>query len=135
MHLFERLVSWRTEPLMNAVVPVTLEVIGVRLSRWVTTRGRPSDGASDGELWKPRLRWYPACRYAGLRDAVLEGAACAHMLGSAVREVATNTIAGARVITRSPRRRPCRDRLDLVREAVAENECQHRLEIAVVRTR
>jgi N-acetyltransferase len=82
---------------MVAVAPVTLEGFGVRLE----PLGHEHESglaaaASDGELWK---LWFtsvpePADTH-GYVDAALEGQRAGHMLAWAVRELATNTIAGS----------------------------------------
>jgi len=82
---------------MIAVAPVTLEGFGVRLE----PLGREhqsglATAASDGELWK---LWFtsvpePADTH-GYVDAALEGQRTGHMLAWAVRELATNTVAGS----------------------------------------
>jgi RimJ/RimL family protein N-acetyltransferase len=82
---------------MIAVAPVTLEGFGVRLEP-LGHEHEPglAAAASDGELWK---LWFtsvpePADTH-GYVDAALEGQRAGHMLAWAVRELATNTIAGS----------------------------------------
>jgi RimJ/RimL family protein N-acetyltransferase len=82
---------------MIAVAPVTLEGFGVRLEP-LGHEHEPglAAAASDGELWK---LWFtsvpePADTH-GYVDAALEGQRAGHMLAWAVREFATNTIAGS----------------------------------------
>lgn len=82
---------------MIAIAPVTLEGFGVRLEP-LGHEHEPglAAAASDGELWK---LWFtsvpePADTH-GYVDAALEGQRAGHMLAWAVRELATNTIAGS----------------------------------------
>ena len=82
---------------MIAVAPVTLEGHGVRLEPlgYEHQSGLVA-AAANGELWK---LWFtsvpePADTRAYI-DAALEGQRAGHMLPWAVRELATNTVAGS----------------------------------------
>jgi N-acetyltransferase len=82
---------------MGPVAPVTLQGHGVRLEPLSVEHedGLAAAGA-DGELWK---LWFTSVpEPAGTRgyiDAALEGQRAGHMLPWAVRDLATNTIAGS----------------------------------------
>lgn len=82
---------------MIAVAPVTLEGFGVRLEPLGHEHESGlATAASDGELWK---LWFtsvpePADTLSYV-DAALEGQRAGHMLAWAVRELATNTVAGS----------------------------------------
>ena len=100
---------------MIAVAPVTLEGFGVRLEP-LGHEHEPglAAAASDGELWK---LWFtsvpePADTH-GYVDAALEGQRAGHMLAWAVRELATNTIAGS---TRYHDIVPAIDRVEIGRQ-------------------
>ena len=82
---------------MVPVAPVTLEGHSVRLEPLsVDHEAGLAAAAADGELWK---LWYTSVpEPAGTRgyiDAALEGQQAGHMLPWAVRDLATNTIAGS----------------------------------------
>jgi RimJ/RimL family protein N-acetyltransferase len=82
---------------MVPVAPVTLEGHSVRLEPLsVDHEAGLAAAAADGQLWK---LWYtsvpePAAT-RGYIDAALEGQQAGHMLPWAVRDLATNTIAGS----------------------------------------
>ena len=82
---------------MVPVAPVTLEGHSVRLEPLsVDHEAGLAAAAADGQLWK---LWYTSVpEPAGTRgyiDAALEGQQAGHMLPWAVRDLATNTIAGS----------------------------------------
>ena len=82
---------------MGPVAPVTLEGHSVRLEPLsVEHEDGLAAAAADGELWK---LWFTSVpEPAGTRgyiDAALEGQRAGHMLPWAVRDLATNTIAGS----------------------------------------
>jgi RimJ/RimL family protein N-acetyltransferase len=82
---------------MIAVVPVTLEGFGVRLEPLGHEHASGlATAASDGELWNLWFTSVPepadALDYV---DVALEGQRAGHMLAWAVRELATNRIAGS----------------------------------------
>ena len=82
---------------MVPVTPVTLEGHSVRLEPMsVDHEAGLAAAAADGQLWK---LWYTSVpEPAGTRgyiDAALEGQQAGHMLPWAVRDLATNTIAGS----------------------------------------
>ena len=82
---------------MVSVAPVTLEGHSVRLEPLsVDHEAGLAAAAADGQLWK---LWYTSVpEPAGTRgyiDAALEGQQAGHMLPWAVRDLATNTIAGS----------------------------------------
>ena len=82
---------------MIAVAPVTLEGFGVRLEP-LGHEHEPglAAAASDGELWKLWFTSVPEpANTHGYVDAALEGQRAGHMLAWAVRELATNTVAGS----------------------------------------
>ncbi|HZA96160.1 MAG TPA: GNAT family protein [Burkholderiaceae bacterium] len=82
---------------MIAVAPVTLEGFGVRLEPLGHQHETGlATATTDGELWR---LWFtsvpePADTH-GYIDAALEGQRAGHMLAWAVRELATNTVAGS----------------------------------------
>lgn len=82
---------------MIALAPVTLEGYGVRLEP-LGHEHQPglASAAADGELW--RLWFTSVPEPANTRayvDAALEGQRAGHMLPWAVRELATDTVAGS----------------------------------------
>ena len=82
---------------MVPIAPVTLEGHSVRLEPLsVEHEAGLAAAAADGQLWK---LWYTSVpEPAGTRgyiDAALEGQQAGHMLPWAVRDLATNTIAGS----------------------------------------
>ena len=82
---------------MVPVAPVTLEGHSVRLEPLsVDHEAGLASAAADGQLWK---LWYTSVpEPAGTRgyiDGALEGQLAGHMLPWAVRDLATNTIAGS----------------------------------------
>jgi RimJ/RimL family protein N-acetyltransferase len=82
---------------MVPVAPVTLQGHSVRLEPLsVEHEAGLAAAAADGQLWK---LWYTSVpEPAGTRgyiDAALEGQRAGHMLPWAVRDLATNTIAGS----------------------------------------
>jgi N-acetyltransferase len=82
---------------MIAIAPVTLEGFGVRLEP-LGHEHEPglAAAASDGELWKLWFTSVPVpADTNGYVDAALEGQRAGHMLPWAVRELATNTVAGS----------------------------------------
>ena len=82
---------------MIAVAPVTLEGFGVRLEPLGHEHESGlATAASDGELWKLWFTSVPEpADTQGYVDAALEGQRAGHMLAWAVRELATNTVAGS----------------------------------------
>ncbi|HKO68246.1 MAG TPA: GNAT family protein [Burkholderiaceae bacterium] len=82
---------------MNAIAPVTLEGYGVRLEP-LGQEHQPglAAAASDGELWRLWFTSVPEpADTSGYVDAALEGQRAGHMLPWAVRELATDTVAGS----------------------------------------
>jgi N-acetyltransferase len=82
---------------MGPVAPVTLEGHSVRLEPLtVEHEGGLAAAAADGELWKLWFTSVPEpTGTRGYIDAALEGQRAGHMLPWAVRDLATNTIAGS----------------------------------------
>jgi RimJ/RimL family protein N-acetyltransferase len=82
---------------MIPIAPVTLEGHSVRLEPLsVEHEAGLAAAAADGQLWK---LWYTSvpepAGTGGYIDAALEGQQAGHMLPWAVRDLATNTIAGS----------------------------------------
>ena len=82
---------------MIAVAPVTLEGFGVRLEPLGHEHESGlATAARDGELWKLWFTSVPEpADTAAYVDAAIEGQRAGHMLPWAVRELATNTVAGS----------------------------------------
>lgn len=82
---------------MIASTPVTLEGHGVRLEPLsVEHEDGLATAATDGQLWKLWFTSVPEpSGTRGYIDAALEGQRAGHMLPWAVRDLATNTIAGS----------------------------------------
>lgn len=82
---------------MIPVAPVTLEGNGVRLEPLSVEHERGlTTAATDGQLWKLWFTSVPEpTGTRGYIDAALDGQRGGHMLPWAVRDLATNTIAGS----------------------------------------
>ena len=118
---------------MIAPAETILEGHGVRLEPLTAAHaGDLQAAASDGRLWQLWYTSVPApADVPAYIEAALAGQAAGRMLPWAVRELESGEIAGSTRILRHRRRdRSRRDRLHVVRAALATHARQHRLQAA-----